>query len=269
MGILNVTPDSFSDGGRFSKVGDAIACGLQMMAEGADIVDIGGESTRPGALPVSAEAELDRVLPVVRGLAQHREVSLSIDTSKASVAKACLDAGATIINDVSALADPEMAAVIKQARAGLVLMHMKGNPQTMQVDPRYENVVGEVSSFLKERLASARAGGIEDAQIAIDPGIGFGKTFEHNGELLGRLHELQHLGRPVCLGVSRKSVVSGILPGRSPQRRLVGSLTILCFAMAQQAVQIIRVHDVEETRDAITVYENLTRWSGRATAPAN
>ncbi len=254
MAIVNVTPDSFSDGGKLAGADAAIAYALSCVEQGADILDIGGESTRPGAQPVPLDEELRRVVPVVEGLARRAAVPLSIDTSKAEVARRCLDAGAAIINDVTALAgDPAMVDAVRRAGAGAVLMHMQGTPATMQVAPQYENVVSEVFQYLEARLQDCIARGIARESIALDPGIGFGKTAAHNLELLGRLAEFQGLGRPVCLGVSRKGFVGKLVGERAVERRLAGSLAAVCHAVVCGAAQIVRVHDVEETRDALTV----------------
>jgi dihydropteroate synthase len=254
MGIVNVTPDSFSDGGQHFTPAAAVAHGLTLVQQGADILDIGGESTRPGAAPVHPDEEERRVLPVVRALAEQTTVPLSIDTSKAVVARACLKAGAHIINDVTALrGDPGMAPTVRDHGAGVILMHMQGTPQTMQQDPRYEDVVAEVGRFLEERLQAAADLGIAEGQVALDPGIGFGKTGTHNLQLLARLEGFQRFGRPVCLGVSRKGFLGKRL-GRPVERRLAGSLAAVCYALGRKAVQVVRVHDVEETFDAIQVY---------------
>jgi dihydropteroate synthase len=254
MGIVNVTPDSFSDGGQHATTESAIAHGLQLLQDGADVLDIGGESTRPGAEPVSLADELRRVVPVVTGLAAQTKCPLSVDTSKAEVARRCLEAGAHVINDVTALTgDPEMRGVVRQHRCGLVLMHMQGTPQTMQQNPHYEDVVAEVGQFFAERLQFAVAGGIAPERVVLDPGIGFGKKGKHNLELLAGLAEFQRLGRPICLGVSRKGFIGQIVQ-RPVEQRLAGSLAAVLFAQSQQAVQIVRVHDVRETRDALEVF---------------
>jgi dihydropteroate synthase len=254
MGIVNVTPDSFSDGGRHATSEAAVTHGLELVRQGADILDIGGESTRPGATPVSLEEELQRVVPVVEALAKQTSVPLSIDTSKAEVARAVLAKGAGIINDVTALrGDPKMAEVVRAGNAGLILMHMQGTPATMQQNPTYENVIEEIGRFFEERLQAARAVGIDRERVALDPGIGFGKTSAHNLEILARLEEFQRFGRPVCLGVSRKGFVGRLLKNRPVERRLAGSLAAVCHAMVREVVQIVRVHDVEETKDALNV----------------
>ena len=254
MGIVNVTPDSFSDEGRYADPDAAVAKGLELIRQGADILDIGGESTRPGALPVPLEEELRRVVPVIQALARQTAVPLSVDTSKAEVARASLDEGAQAINDVTALTgDPAMAGVIRQSKAGVILMHMKGTPRTMQQDPQYGDPVEEISRFFEERLAFAESAGIPSHHLILDPGIGFGKTSAHNLEILARLEEFQRFRRPVCLGVSRKGFVGRLLSNRPVERRLAGSLAAVCHAMTRRAVQMVRVHDVEETRDAVNV----------------
>jgi dihydropteroate synthase len=261
MGIVNVTPDSFSDGGLYADEDAAVAHGLRLIEEGADLLDIGGESTQPGAEPVPLGEELRRVVPVVKQLANRIVVPLSIDTSKAEVARACLAAGASIVNDVTALAgDPAMGDVAKAAKAGVILMHMRGTPQTMQHDPHYDDVVADVSLFLEERLQAAAKMGIAAQSVALDPGIGFGKKTAHNLQLVARLASLQRLGRPVCLGVSRKGFISRTL-GQDGQSRLIGSLALLCHALSRNAVQIIRVHDVKETRDVVSMWEAIESHS--------
>jgi dihydropteroate synthase len=261
MGIVNVTPDSFSDGGRFQDPAAAIDHGLNLVAEGADILDVGGESTRPGAAEVPADEELRRVLPVVRELAKRAGVPVSVDTSKSSVARACLDTGASIINDVSGLrGDPQMPAVCVAAGAGVVVMHMQGDPRTMQANPTYADVVTEVGDFLAERLTALANVGIPAEAVCLDPGIGFGKTLTHTLTQLHRLAEYRRFGRPVCLGVSRKGFI-GQLTGRPRTERLAGTLAVNCFAVAAGAAQVLRVHDVAATRDAAVLYEAI------ATAP--
>jgi dihydropteroate synthase len=254
MGVVNVTPDSFSDGGLFLDPAAAVEHGLALAREGADIVDVGGESTRPGAEPVPAEEELGRVLPVIRGMIEGGiDARISIDTSKAIVAAAALEAGATLVNDVTALrGDPEMATVIASSGAACCLMHMLGEPRTMQVDPRYDDVVTEVRDFLGERLAFAIEAGIDAQRVLLDPGIGFGKTLEHNLELLRRLDELVAIGRPVVIGTSRKSFL-GKLTGRSePAKRLPGTIAT-CVIAYERGARLFRVHDVGPVRDALSV----------------
>ena len=253
MGIVNVTPDSFSDGGRFFGGDAAIAHGLELVRQGADLLDIGGESTRPGATPVPLAEELARVVPVVEALARQTTVPISVDTSKAEVARQCLERGAAIINDVTALTgDPEMIGVARQSGAGVVLMHMQGTPQTMQKDPQYRDPVGDLLRYFRGRLKACAAAGIDRERLVIDPGIGFGKTLQHTLTQLARLEEFQRLGRPVLLGVSRKGFIGQVL-GRPRGERLIGSLAVLCYAVARGAVQVVRVHDVSETREAVTL----------------
>jgi dihydropteroate synthase len=251
MGVVNVTPDSFSDGGLYLDPEAAIAHGRELAAAGAEILDVGGESTRPGADRVDAEEELRRVVPVIRGLSDCG-CELSVDTSKAEVAAATLDAGATIVNDVTALrGDPGMATVCAERGATVVLMHMLGEPRTMQDDPRYEDVVTEVKGFLAERLQSAVATGIAEEQVWLDPGIGFGKTAAHNMELLRRLGELRELGRPLVIGTSRKSFI-GKVDGSAAGERLGGTIASSVLAAAEGAA-VLRVHDVAEVGQALAV----------------
>jgi dihydropteroate synthase len=255
MGVVNVTPDSFSDGGEFLDPERAIAHGRELAAEGADILDVGGESTRPGAGAVGAEVELGRVAPVVEELGRS-EVPVSIDTSKRSVAEAALDVGAAIVNDVTALrAEPELAALCGERDCEVVLMHMLGEPRTMQEDPTYDDVVDDVKAFLAERIEFATAEGIEEERIWVDPGIGFGKTVEHNLELLRRLGELAELGRPIVVGTSRKSFI-GKLSGAPVDRRLGGTIASSVVALASGA-EVLRVHDVGPVREALTVAEAI------------
>jgi dihydropteroate synthase len=249
MGVVNVTPDSFSDGGLFLDPEAAIAHGLELAEAGAEILDVGGESTRPGAEPVGAEEELRRVVPVIQGLQGSR---ISVDTSKAAVAAAALDAGAEIVNDVTALrGDPEMASLCAERDATVVLMHMLGQPRTMQEDPRYEDVVAEVKAFLGERLEAAVAAGIDEERVWLDPGIGFGKTAAHNMELLRRLGELRELGRPLVVGTSRKSFL-GKVDGSPADQRLGGTIASSVLA-ASEGADVLRVHDVAEMRQALAV----------------
>ncbi len=272
MGIVNVTPDSFSDGGRFTDPSVAVDHALGLVADGADILDIGGESTRPGAAPVSTADELARVLPVVAALAKQTTVPLSIDTMKATVAQHCLDAGAAIVNDVSGLtADPAMPAAVAAMGAGVVVMHMQGTPQTMQANPTYGDVVAEVAKFLEARLHALAGAGISPDAVCLDPGIGFGKTLDHNLILLAHLDAVARLGRPVCLGVSRKGFI-GQLCGRKADERLAGSLAVACFAAARGAAHVLRVHDVAATRDAAVLLDAIDRSrrepAGAGTIPA-
>ncbi len=254
MGILNVTPDSFSDGGQWQDPDAAVRRGLALIAEGADILDIGGESTRPGAAEVTADEELRRVAPVIAALARQVQVPLSVDTRKSAVARAALAAGASIVNDVSALADPEMAAVVRAAGAGVVLMHMRGTPAEMQRAPQYADVVADVRAFLASRIQAALAAGIGRGQIVIDPGIGFGKTTAHNLALLGALESLAELA-PVLVGASRKRFI-GEITGAPADGRLAGSLAVAVWSLMRGAA-ILRVHDVAATRAAVRMAEAL------------
>ena len=251
MGVLNVTPDSFSDAGRFLAPGRAVAQGLAMLEEGAAILDVGGESTRPGASPVTVEEELRRVLPVIEALRPRTEAVISVDTSKPEVMRAGLAAGADLINDVRALSAPGAIEVVAASGCAVCLMHMRGEPATMQLDPRYEDVVREVREYLLARVAACRAAGIAAERIVIDPGIGFGKTLEHNLELLRRLPELTATGFPVLLGLSRKSTVAA-LTGRTAGDRLPGSVALASIGVLQGA-RIVRAHDVGPTLDAVRV----------------
>jgi dihydropteroate synthase len=259
MGVVNVTPDSFSDGGLYIGAGAAVAHALELEAEGARILDIGGESTRPGAAPVGARAELDRVLPVIQGLHDRGvHAQISVDTSKAPVAAAALDAGAAIVNDVTALrGDPAMAELVASRGVQCCLMHMLGEPRTMQEDPRYDDVVSEVKAFLEERMAFAVAAGIREERILLDPGIGFGKTAEHNLELLARLGELVALGRPVVIGTSRKSFL-GRITGRPVDDRLAATIATNVLAY-ERGARVFRVHDVAPVRDALVIADATVR----------
>lgn len=251
MGVVNVTPDSFSDGGLYLDPEVAIRHGEGLARAGAEILDVGGESTRPGAEEVDVEEELRRVVPVIEGL-RGIEAQISVDTSKASVAAAALDAGAEIVNDVTALrGDPEMAGLCANCEATVVLMHMLGTPRTMQRDPVYEDVVEDVKAFLAERVEVAVAAGIAEERIWLDPGIGFGKTAEHNLELLRRLAELRELGRPLVIGTSRKSFI-GRVDGSDAGERLGGTIASSVLAAAEGA-EVLRVHDVAEVRQAMAV----------------
>jgi dihydropteroate synthase len=253
MGIVNVTPDSFSDGGRYADSAAAIDHGLALAREGAAIVDVGGESTRPGAAPVGLDEELRRVIPVIEGLAGAGVGAvISVDTSKFEVARAALDAGATFVNDVTAFrAAPRMAALVAAAGAECALMHMQGEPSTMQNAPRYSDVVAEVGDFLRERVAFAVDSGVARERIVVDPGFGFGKTVEHNLELLDRLGELTELGQPLLIGTSRKSFL-GALTGRSEEDRLAATIATNVIGLLHGA-SVFRVHDVAAVRDALAV----------------
>jgi dihydropteroate synthase len=253
MGVVNVTPDSFSDGGLFLDADAAVAHGLRLIGEGADILDIGGESTRPGADPVGEDVELRRVVPVIERLARGGEARLSIDTTKVAVARAAIEAGASLVNDVSALRlDPEMAGLVAETGAGCCLMHMLGEPRTMQEDPRYDDVVSEVKAFLEERLAFAVSEGIDEHSVWLDPGIGFGKTVEHNLELLRRLDEIVAIGRPVVVGTSRKSFLGKLAGGRDEDERLPGTIATNVLAL-ERGASVFRVHDVAPNADALAV----------------
>jgi dihydropteroate synthase len=253
MGVVNVTPDSFSDGGRYLDAQAAIDHGLELEAEGAAILDVGGESTRPGADPVPEPEELRRVIPVIEGLiAGGAGARISIDTSKAGVAAKALEAGATLVNDVTALrGDPDMAGAVAAAGADCCLMHMLGDPRTMQDDPHYDDVVDDIKAFLLERMAFAVKAGIAEERIMLDPGIGFGKTVEHNLELLRRLGEFLDLGRPVVIGTSRKSFL-GRLTGRQASDRVAATVATNVLAY-ERGARVFRVHDVAPVHDALTV----------------
>ncbi len=269
MGIVNVTPDSFSDGGLFLDPERAIAHGHRLAAEGAAILDVGGESTRPGAEPVPGAVELERTEPVVRALCggSGPGMRVSIDTSKAAVAAAALDAGAAIVNDVTALrADPQLAQVCARAGCDVVLMHMRGEPRSMQDDPVYDDVVDDVRAFLVERIEAAVAAGIDEGRIWVDPGIGFGKTVEHNLELLRRLGEIAELGRPLVVGSSRKRFL-GSITGREVGERLGGTIAANVLALAAGA-DVFRVHEVRAAREALEVAEVILGRRDWRTAPA-
>ncbi len=252
MGVVNVTPDSFSDGGRFLDPAAAIAHARRLADEGADLIDLGAESTRPGAAPVPAEEQVRRLAPVVEALARESRACLSIDTADARVAERMLDRGAHVVNDVSALADPRMAGVVAQRGGGLVLMHMQATPRTMQEDPRYDDAAREVRAFLAARLAVATAAGVTADRVALDPGIGFGKTVRHNLELLARLDELAALGRPLVIGVSRKRFLGVLLDDLPTDQRLEGGLAAAAIAVHLGA-HVVRTHDVRATARAVRV----------------
>ena len=263
MGVVNVTPDSFSDGGMYLDADAAIAHGKELVRDGADILDVGGESTRPGAEPVSADEERARIEPVVRALAAAGH-AVSIDTSKLAVATAALDSGASIVNDVTALrGDPDIGPLCAERGAGLVLMHMQGDPRTMQEAPAYDDVVDDVKAFLAERLGVAVGAGVVEERVWLDPGIGFGKTLEHNLELLRRLGELRELGRPLVVGTSRKSFI-GKLDGSEVDERTGGTIASSVLAAAEGAA-VLRVHDVAELADALKVADAIL---DAPTAPA-
>jgi dihydropteroate synthase len=267
MGVLNVTPDSFSDGGVFDDDVAAIAHGRRLIGEGASMVDVGGESTRPGAAPVPAAEELERVIPVVEGIAHlGLPVQISIDTMKLAVAEAALDAGASYVNDVTAFRhDPDLAGLVADRGVDCCLMHMLGEPRTMQQDPHYDDVVDDVKAFLEQRMAAAVAAGVAEERIQLDPGIGFGKTLEHNLELLRRLDELVAIGRPLVIGTSRKSFL-GRITGRDVTERVyaTAATTVLAF---ERGARVFRVHDVAATADALAVAAATLAagWTGTPT----
>jgi dihydropteroate synthase len=258
MGIVNVTPDSFSDGGHFTDVDAAVNHGLQLVEEGADILDIGGESTRPGATPVSLKEELARVLPVIEALKRQSSIPLSIDTTKAEVARQAISAGACIVNDISGLAwDPEMIPLCAETDAGIICMHILGTPRTMQNEPHYEDVVGEISQYFEARLQALEQARISRGRVVLDPGVGFGKTAEHNLEILSHVKEFRQLDRPVLIGHSRKRFLKALL-GRPVEERLSGTVGV-SVALAMQHADILRVHDVRAVRDALTAWDIIRR----------
>lgn len=257
MGVLNVTPDSFSDGGRYADAAAAIERGVAMAGEGAAIIDVGGESTRPGAADVGVQEEIDRVVPVIEALVRRVRVPVSIDTSKPEVMRAALAAGASLVNDVNALRAPGALEAVADTGAAVCLMHMQGGPRTMQVAPSYGDVVAEVRQFLADRVRACLAAGIGRTRVCVDPGIGFGKRPEHNLALLSAIDRLTDPGLPVLIGVSRKSLV-GIITGRPPEGRLAGSVAFAALAVMGGAA-IVRAHDVAETVDAVKVASALKR----------
>jgi dihydropteroate synthase len=259
MGIVNVTPDSFSDGGAFDDAAAAVKHGLRLLEEGADLLDVGGESTRPGSDPVAEAEECDRVVPVIDGLRREApEALLSVDTRKSAVAAAALGAGADVVNDVSAGADPAMLEAVAAADAGMVLMHMRGDPKTMQEAPSYEDVVAEVRAFLSGRVEAAVAAGVERDRLAVDPGIGFGKDLGHNLELLRSIGSLRGIGVPVVVGASRKRFVGELSGVGDPSDRLEGSIAAAVWC-ATQGVEVVRVHDVAATARALRVVDAIAR----------
>ncbi len=256
-GIVNVTPDSFSDGGRFLDASAAIHHAESLVREGADLLDVGGESTRPGSDPVSVEEELRRVVPVIREAARFG-VPVSIDTAKPAVAREAIEAGAAIVNDITALGDPAMAGLAAESGVGLILMHMRGTPRTMQDAPHYDDLLGEIREFLIERRARAEAAGVPRERIVLDPGIGFGKTTAHNLEILSRLAEIVALGSPLLVGVSRKRFIGAVTGIEDPAERLAGSLAAAVAARSAGAV-LVRAHDVRATREALAVADAILR----------
>jgi dihydropteroate synthase len=262
MGIVNVTPDSFSDGGKLVTSADAVSHGLRLVADGADILDVGGESTRPGADPVSVDEELSRVLPVVAGLreAAPTEVAVSVDTRRPEVARAAVRAGAAIVNDVSAAADPAMLEVVRATGAGLVMMHMLGEPKTMQDDPRYDDVVTEVRGFLAARVGAAVAAGVGRDHLCVDPGIGFGKNLDHNLALLRDIASFAQLRVPVLVGASRKRFIGQLTGVDDPAERVDGTAGAVAWCAAHE-VDVVRVHDVLEMARVVRVVDAIARGS--------
>lgn len=261
MGILNVTPDSFSDGGLYLETDRAVARGLELVHEGADIIDVGGESTRPGSRPVPEAEEMERVVPVVRALRKKTSALLSVDTTKAAVARAALDAGADIVNDTSALRfDPAMAGTVARSGAAVVLMHMQGTPLTMQDAPRYDDVIGEIGAFLDERIRVAEASGIPRDRVIVDPGVGFGKTFEHNLEIVRRQGAFAGLRRPLLVGVSRKAFLGQLLD-RPAGERLEGTIAAAVLSF-ERGAHILRVHDVGPVARAVRTAEAVLAAGG-------
>jgi len=259
MGVINVTPDSFSDGGSFTSSRDAVAHGRRLIEQGADLLDLGGESTRPGAEPIASTTEINRVMPVLEGLTG--TVPISVDTTKPEVARLALEAGAEVINDVTAGSDPAMLEVVAAAGAGLILMHMQGLPRTMQDDPRYEDVVEDIKLFLTVRSLAARKAGVQADRIAIDPGIGFGKTLEHNLDLIREIGSLRSLGFPVVLGASRKKFLGTITGVDRPSQRDLASAVVAALAV-ERGADLFRVHNVTACREAVAVALAIVRGSG-------
>lgn len=259
MGILNVTPDSFSDGGRFFDGKKAVRHSLAMVADGADIIDVGGESTRPGSRGISASEELRRVIPVIKALAKRSRVPISIDTMKSEVADEAIRAGATIVNDVSGLKyDKKMASVAAKHDVSLIIMHMRGTPGNMQLNPRYKDAVRDIISDLKIAINKAMKAGVDSGKIMIDPGIGFGKTFRHNLEILNRLEEFKELKTPICIGTSRKSFIGRALGVEDPDERIIGTVAT-CVIAIMKGARLIRVHDVKEAAQAVRMAESVLK----------
>ena len=258
MGIVNVTPDSFSDGGAFLDTDSAVAHAMQLAAEGADLLDVGGESTRPGSEEVPADEELARVVPVVERLVHEVDLPIGVDTRKMAVARAGLEAGAAIVNDVTAGADPEMLALVRDAGAGMVLMHMRGEPKTMQTDPHYDDVVTEVRDFLAGRVGAAVAAGVPRSHLCVDPGIGFGKNLDHNLEILRAIGSFRELRTPVLVGASRKRFIGQLTGVEDPADRMEGTAGAVAWCAAQ-GVDIVRVHDVQQMRRVVNVVDAIVR----------
>ncbi|EGR0198245.1 dihydropteroate synthase [Vibrio alginolyticus] len=253
MAILNVTPDSFSDGGKYNSIELALAQVDKMIKAGVSIVDVGGESTRPGAPDVSLEEELRRVVPVIKAIREKYDVWISVDTSKAEVMRQAIDAGADLINDIRSLQEPGALEVAAEANLPICLMHMKGQPRTMQVDPHYDDLMGDVSAFLEERIAACEAAGIDKSQLILDPGFGFGKTIEHNYHMLAHLEKFHEFGLPILAGMSRKSMIFKLLD--KPAAECTNASVVCATIAAMKGAQIIRVHDFEETIEAMRVVE--------------
>jgi dihydropteroate synthase len=261
MGVLNITPDSFSDGGLFFESHKAIGHGLQMAAEGADIIDVGGESSRPGSDPVSLDEELKRVIPVIEGLASSLEIPISVDTYKSQVAERAIEAGAQIINDISGLRfDPQMPAVAAQYDTPLIIMHIKGSPKTMQQDPSYEDLMGEIIDYLREGIEKAERGGVDPQQVIVDPGIGFGKRVQDNLVIINRLEALNTLGRPLLIGTSRKSFIGAVL-GAEVHQRGIGTLATVAVSILKGA-HIVRVHDVAPMKQTVEMVDAIINAGG-------
>ncbi len=259
MGVLNITPDSFSDGGLFLDPARAVDHAELMVADGADIIDIGGESTRPGSEPVALEDELSRVIPVISALTKHLSVPISVDTCKSAVARRAIDAGASMVNDIFGLrSDPEMARVVASTGVPVCVMHIRGTPKIMQKNPSYEALIPEIMDSLRQSIGIALDAGIAEENIIVDPGIGFGKTFNHNLEILNRLKEFSALGKPLLIGVSRKAFIGKILDDAPVQDRLAGTLAAVAVAVCNGA-QIVRVHDVKVTSQAVRVVDAILR----------
>lgn len=266
MGVINATPDSFSDGGEHLETLNAVETGLRMRADGADIIDIGGESTRPGAAAVPVEIELQRVIPVVRELA-NSGIFVSVDTTKVPVAEAAIEAGAKLVNDITGFSDPEMRKLAADADVHICIMHMQGEPRTMQRNPCYDDVVSEVRAFLEDRAARCEEAGIEKEKIIVDPGIGFGKTVDHNLKLLRNCDAIADLGYPLLIGVSRKSFIGNITDVVEPRERVTGSIAAALFAVSKGA-RILRVHDVAESVQAVAIWEAIASAPGRSSLSA-
>ncbi len=260
MGILNVTPDSFSDGGLFQDIEMAVEHAREMIDQGADIIDVGGESTRPGSTPVSVDEEISRILPIIERLSEQTTAIISIDTQKAQVAKVAIEAGATVINDVSAGGhDSGMFKLVAATRVGYIMMHMQGNPETMQVAPSYKNILDDLRLFFSQKLRTAIAAGIDHSQIVLDPGIGFGKTLDNNLDILANMGALRSLGRPLLHGASRKSFI-GMIDASEPTNRLGGSLAAVLAAYLQN-IELFRIHDVSETKQLIDIFSAIQMHS--------